>query len=303
MSAAKKQAFFDRFINLMETYNKILFVTVDNIGSYHMQKIRKSLRGKAVMLMGKNTVLRRAIRNNLDRNESWELLLPLLVGNVGLIFTDGDLSEIATLVKASRVPAAAKAGIIAPNDVMIPKGQTTLPPTKTSFLQALGIASKINKGTIEITADVHLIATGDKVGASEASLLQTLGITPFTYGLVLVSVYDNGSVFDPKVLDLTDDDIITLFGQGVSQVAALSLATGIPTIAALPHVILAGFKNLLAITMETEYTFEQAEKVKSGAAAAAAAAPAAGAPAAAAAVEEEEEEEEESEDMGFDLFG
>lgn len=304
MSAGKKEQYFEKFLGLMETYTKILLVTVDNIGSFHMQKIRKSLRGKAVLLMGKNTMLRRALRNNLEGNEKWEKLLPLLVGNVGLIFTDGDLGEIASLVKASRVPAAAKAGIVAPNDVMVPKGQTTLPPTKTSFLQALGIASKINRGTIEITADVHLIVEGEKVGASQASLLQTLGITPFTYGLVLKSVYDDGSVFDPKVLDLTDADIISLFGQGVAQVAALSLATGIPTVAALPHVLVAGFKNLLAVTMETEFTFPQAEKVKSGAAAAAASAPAASAGGdAAPAVEEEEEEEEESEDMGFDLFG
>lgn len=227
----------------------------------------------------------------------------VLIGNVGLIFTDGNLGEIADICKASRVPAAAKAGIIAPNDVIIPKGQTQLPPTKTSFLQALGISSKINKGTVEIIADVHLIKEGDKVGASEASLLQTLGINPFTYGLVLKSVYDNGSVFSPKVLDLTDDDIVALFAKGVSQVAALSLGTGIPSIAALPHVLVMGFKNLLAVTMETDFTFPQAEKVKSGAAAAAAAAPAASATTAAAPVEEEEEEEEESEDMGFDLFG
>ena len=304
MSAGKKEQYFERFLTLLETYSKILLVSVDNIGSYHMQLIRKSLRGKGVMLMGKNTMMRRCIRNNIEKNEKWEKLLPLLIGNVGLIMTDGDLGEIAKICKESRVPAAAKAGITAPNDVMIPKGQTTLPPTKTSFLQALGIASKINKGTIEITADVHLIKEGDKVGASEASLLQTLGITPFTYGLVLKTVYDDGSIFDPKILDLGDEDIIAFFAQGVSQVAALSLGTGIPTVAALPHVLVMGFKNLLAVTMETEFTFPQAEKVKSGAAAAAAAAPAASSGgAAAAAVVEEEEEEEESEDMGFDLFG
>jgi large subunit ribosomal protein LP0 len=63
----------------------------------------------------------------------------------------------------------------------------------------LNIPTKINKGSVEITADVHLIKTGDKVGASEATLLSKLGIKPFSYGLVILQVYDNGSLYDPKV--------------------------------------------------------------------------------------------------------
>jgi hypothetical protein len=63
----------------------------------------------------------------------------------------------------------------------------------------LNIPTKINKGSVEITADVHLIKTGDKVGASEATLLAKLGIKPFSYGLVIQQVFDNGSLYDPKV--------------------------------------------------------------------------------------------------------
>ena len=63
----------------------------------------------------------------------------------------------------------------------------------------LNIPTKINKGSVEITADVHLIKTGDKVGASEATLLSKLGIKPFSYGLVIQQVYDSGSFYDPKV--------------------------------------------------------------------------------------------------------
>ena len=70
----------------------------------------------------------------------------------------------------------------------------------------LNIPTKINKGTVEIVTPVELIMKGDKVGSSEAALLSKLAIRPFSYGLVVVSVYDNGSVFSPKVLDLTEDD-------------------------------------------------------------------------------------------------
>lgn len=264
MSSAKekKALYLERFTSIFEKNTRILVVQCDNIGSAHMQKIRKELRGKATILMGKNTLMRKAIRAALERNPKWAALLPAIIGNIGLVFTEGDLSSIRDVLTSSRVPAAAKAGIIAPQSVVIPKGQTTLEPTKTSFLQVLNIASKINKGTIEITNDVNLIKQGDKVGQSEAQLLQMLDIRPFTYGLAVQSVYDNGTVYGAEILDLKDSDILARFASGIANVAALSLATGQATLAAFPHAVLNGYKNLLCIAVATDYNFKQAQKLK-----------------------------------------
>lgn len=82
-------------------------------------------------------------------------------------------------IEKFKVGAAARVGTIAPNDVHVPAGVTGMDPSQTSFFQALGIATKINKGTIEIVSDVHLIKTGDKVGPSQATLLVKLGVKPF----------------------------------------------------------------------------------------------------------------------------
>jgi len=310
----KKAEYFERLISLLEEYPKILVVTCDNIGSAHMQKIRKTLRGKAVLLMGKNTMIRRAIRQNLNRNKDWENILPLIFGNVGLVFTKQDLRQVRDIVQSLRVPAAAKAAVFAPKDVFIPKGMTTLEPTKTSFLQALNIASKINKGQIEILNDIHLIKKGERVGSSEATLLQMLDVKPFEYGLTVVSVYDNGTVIDVAILDMTDADVLARFGKGVANVAALSLGLHYPTLAAFPHVLLNGFKNLAAIAIQTEYEFPQVKKLKefvknpsAFAAAAPAAAPAVVAKGKAKEPEkpkvEEKPKEPSEEPAAFDLFG
>merc|ERR1712198_502550 len=123
-------------------------------------------------------------------------------------------------------------------------------------------------------------------------------------------VYDSGSVFDPEILDITDDDLKAKFMAGVANVAAVSLAISYPTIASVPHSVVNGMKNLLAVAAVTDISFKEAETLKEFladpskfAAAAAAAAPAAGgaAPAAAAAKEPEPESEEEDDDMGFAL--
>jgi large subunit ribosomal protein LP0 len=303
-----KEAYNTRLEAYLAEYPKMHIVCVDNVGSHQMQQIRMAVRGKAEILMGKNTMIRRVFRNNLEKYPHLENLLPLIRGNLGFVFTKEDLGEIKELLTDNKVEAPAKAGALAPIDVTIPAGDTGLPPDKTSFFQALGITTKIARGSITIERDIKLITAGEKVGASEATLLVMLGKKPFEYGLECRYVVDNGNVFEASVLDISTEDIISRFHAAVANVAAVSLAIGYPTAASAPHSIANGFKNLLAIAAATDITFPLAEKTKAfladpsafvvAAPAAAAGGDAAPAAAAAAPVEEEESDE----DMGFGLF-
>jgi len=170
----------------------------------------------------------------------------------------------------------------------------------------LAIPTKITKGSIEILSDIHLIKKDEKVGASEAALLQMLKIRPFHYGLILNQVYDNGSVFSPAVLDITDDDIVKIFCSGIANVAAISLAIGYPTTASVPHSIVNGFKNVASVCLEADIDIPQISAIKEFLADPSKFAVAAAPVAAAAADKKEEAKKEESEesddDMGFGLF-
>jgi len=313
--AEKKVVYDKKICGLLEQYSQVLVCVADNVGSKQLQNIRSGLRPDSIVLMGKNTMMKRSIRLYAEKsgNTAYQNLIPLLVGNVGLIFTKGDLKEVREEVAKYKVGAPARVGLVAPVDVVVPPGNTGLDPSQTSFFQVLNIPTKINKGTVEIITPVELIKKGEKVGSSEAALLAKLGIRPFSYGLVVQSVYDDGSVFDPEVLDLTEDDLIEKFAAGISTVTALSLAISYPTIAAVPHAIINGYKNVLAIAIELDYSFPLAEKVKEylkdpskfAVAAVPVASATEAAPAAAAPKEEEkkpEPEEESEEDMGFSLF-
>merc|ERR1712117_962693 len=184
--------------------------------------------------------MRKAIRGMLDKHPELERILPCVVGNVGFVFTSEDLNEVRDALLENKVKAPARAGAIAPVDVVIPAQNTGLGPEKTSFFQALSIPTKISRGTIEIINEVPLIAVGDKVGMSEATLLNMLNISPFSYGLIVLQVFDDGAIFSPKVLDITDEDIKAKFMSGVANIAALSLAIGYPTLASVPHSIANG---------------------------------------------------------------
>jgi large subunit ribosomal protein LP0 len=305
--AGKKEEYFQKLKTYLSEFSSIFIVNVDNVGSNQMHEVRKALRGEAKILMGKNTMVRRAIRILQVENPDYEKLMPSVRGNIGFVFTNLDLKTIRDKVLTNRVKAPAKAGALAPVDVYIPAGNTGMEPGKTSFFQALGVPTKIARGTIEIINDVHLIKVGYRVGASEAALLNMLNISPFTYGLNVIQVYDNGTVFHPSVLDIEEETLLANFVAGIKNIAAISLQIGYPTVASVPHSIINSYKNLLAVSIATEYTFPGAEKVKAyladPSAFAVAAAPAAASASSAAKVEEKVEEKDESDDdMGFGLF-
>jgi len=235
-----------------------------------------------------------------------EKIINLLRGNTGIIFSNGDLSEIKKILDQEAREAPAKVGAIAPDDVWIRAGSTGLDPKQTSFFQQLNIQTKIVKTQIEIVSDKKIIAAGIKIESSQCALLDKLKIRPFSYKMGVKKVYDEGSIFGPEVLDITPEDIINKFKKAVSNMASISLASGYITAPAIPHLINHAFKNLAAITFTTDVTFKQAEKLKEAAknaVAFVASAPAGGAaPKEAAKVEEKPKQEEADVDMGG-LFG
>lgn len=316
----RKAKFKVKLEKCVEQYPAILVCTIDHVGSNQMQKVRIGIRGRGVILCGKNTMIRKIMQDLVDSNKYPQLqaLLTseLIRFNVALIFTNpGDLADIRKSVESNKVPAAAKMGVVAPVDVIIPAGPTGLDPGQTSFFQAANIATKITKGSIELINPVTLIKKSEKVSSTAVALLSKMGLKPFAFGIIVGSVFENGSVYKASILDITDDDILAAFCNGASYVAALSLGAQFPTLASIVHSISRGYQKLAAIAVETAYTFDQIAEVKAllsdpealakaqaaaAAASAGSAAPAAAAPVAKAPEPEPEEEEEVAE---FDLFG
>lgn len=190
--------------------------------------------------------------------------------------------------------------------VYVPAGNTGMEPGKTSFFQALGVPTKIARGTIEITTDLKLVEAGTKVGASEATLLNMLNISPFTYGMGVSQVYDQGNCFPPSVLDIEESQLLKAFSTAINTIACLSLAVNFPTLPSVMHSLVNSYKNVLSVAIETEYSWPEIEELKDRIAnpdAYASSAPAVTATEApkeeAPKEEEKKEEEEESGDEGF----
>merc|ERR1712061_5841 len=238
-----------------------------------------------------------------------------IAGNMGFIFaTNCTLDDIRNVLKKFRLPAAAKTGQVSMVNLSLPAGPTGMDPSQTNFFQALNIGTKIVKGQIELATEFQILKIGEKVGASAAVLLQKLSIRPFEYGMEVLRVFQDASVFDAAVLDIKEEVLIQKFMAGIANMAAFSREVGIPTEAGLPHAFGNAFKNVASLVSDIDFTFKEVEEVKKfledpdayAAANPVAAAPTSGGPVAAKEEKKEEkkvEEEEEEEDMDFDLFG
>jgi large subunit ribosomal protein LP0 len=298
---------FEAIYDILGQYTKALLVQINNISADQIHQTRRELRAVgSLMLMGKNTLIKKVIESRIrepmegdrrvDEKKStwfnvdyWATLKDELNGNVAIIFTNGDFSTIKSIYEQHQREAPARAGQIAQCDVFIKPGSTGLDPKQTAFFQQLNIPTKIVKSMIEIVSETKVVGKGDIVEPSHQVLLEKLHIKPFSYKLQAVSVIDHGKIFSAKVLDISTKDILARYAGVLNNVAAVGLQIGYPTLVSVRQSIMNSFKNLVAVTFETEVTFPQAEKFKSAASAAPVAAAPVAAPVAAPKVEVVEE--------------
>jgi large subunit ribosomal protein LP0 len=173
-------------------------------------------------------------------------------------------------------------------------------PSQISFFHTLNISTKIQKGQIEITKEYKVLEKGKKIGNSEAAILGKLGIKPFAFGMEILFVYDDGTILTPEVFNLEPEALLGKIRNAANQLAAISLACGLPNSLSIGHMMKNGFKNIVAIALESDIKIKQLANI--GTAPAPAAAGAKTETKAAAPKVEEKKEEPEEVDMGG-MFG
>ena len=258
----KKLDFVKQITELFHKYRKLMLVSAENVAATQLLHIRHDLNGIAEIVFGKNSLMRRAMKDLEKEMPHLAELEKHVYHGVGLCFTNGSFSAIKDVIDKHCLGSPAKVGAIAPCDVIVPAMRTTMAPTQVSILHALNIQSKIFKGTIEITAEKLLIKEGSKVNASEANLLQILGIQPFKYTLKTIKLFDNGNIYEPAILDISNDVLAAKFGAALQRVAGLSVAIGYANKASAPHLVAAAFKNVASIAIAVDYKMKQIEEIQ-----------------------------------------
>jgi large subunit ribosomal protein L10 len=190
----------DDLVGFLERYESVGVVDVTGIPSRQLQDMRRELHGTAALRVSRNTLMVRALEAVDDGLED---LAGYVEGQVGLIGTNDNPFGLYQQLEASKTPAPINAGEVAPNDVVIPEGDTGVDPGPfVGDLQSVGANARIEGGSIKVVEDSTVLEAGEEVSADLANVLAELGIEPKEVGLDLRSVFSEGVLFAPEELDI-----------------------------------------------------------------------------------------------------
>ena len=209
-------------------YNAVAIASLEKVRAANLQQLRKKLETSAYVRVVKNSLIRRAVSEAKDKT-GIENLEEYLTGPNLYLFTNLNPFKLVILLEKSRVKAAARAGDLAAFDVVVPAGNTGLPPGPIiSQFTAVGLRTRIESGSVYVAKDTMVVKKGEAISAQLASLLSKLGIKPVEVGLSLKVVYDDGVILTEE--DLTVDlDAVRRSVEEAHQFAFnLSLEAAIP---------------------------------------------------------------------------
>ncbi|MFH1470158.1 MAG: 50S ribosomal protein L10 [Candidatus Micrarchaeota archaeon] len=179
----------------------IAIVDLKELPSRQYQKIKKALTGKAKFSVAKNNVIERAF----EKANVGKELIPQMKGPTGLIMTDMNPFELYKIIRSNSGKAAAKPGQIAPFDIIVPAGETNIPPGPGLSELKLGkIDARIAAGKVVIAKDSTVAKKGEKITGPVAKALSKLDITPFDVKMSVPAVLEGGAIYPESVLDIDD---------------------------------------------------------------------------------------------------
>jgi len=230
-----KQEEVDAIVEMIESYDSIGVVNIAGIPSRQLQDMRRDLHGTAELRVSRNTLLVRALE---EVNNGLEDLTGHVAGQVGLIGTDSNPFSLYQELEASKTPAPIGAGEVAPNDIVVPEGDTGVDPGPfVGELQAIGADARIQEGSIQVLSDSTVLDAGEEVTQDLANVLNELGIEPKEVGLDLRGVFSDGVLFAPEELELDVEEYESDIAAAVSGAFNLSVNAEYPTPTTLPTML------------------------------------------------------------------
>ena len=184
-------------------YPIIGLLNMENMPASSLLQMKKQLRGKVELVMTRKTLILRGLKDL--KLTGGEKLIEQLKGMPALMFTKENPFALYKIIKKSKTPAAAKAGQLAPRDIIIPAGPTPFTPGPIiSEFAALGIKAGVEGGKVAVKQDATVVKEGEPINAKLASMLQRLGIEPMEIGLDLICAYEKGIIYSRSILDIDE---------------------------------------------------------------------------------------------------
>ena len=256
--AVWKKEIYEELTELLKKYSVIAVADMRKVRSSQIQEIRKKLRGKADLLVAKNTILRKASEKIASEKKGIDAFADSLTGSQVLIFTQMNPFELIIFLNKNKVRVPAKGGDIATGDILIPSGNTGLQPGPViSEFNEAKVQTRIESGSIFVAKDTVVVEKGGVIPVKTASLLSKLGMKPMEAGLTLSYAYDNGSVLGPKELAFDLDQMKADFSTAARLAIGIAVEANIMLPETAPMIISKAYRQAVEVSVEAGFFTKQ----------------------------------------------
>ncbi|MBS3070646.1 50S ribosomal protein L10 [Candidatus Micrarchaeota archaeon] len=208
-----------------KAYPVVAVASIASLPSRNFGAVKKKIRGQADIVFARHTLLKMALEE--ARPETKELLSFLGNGGV-LVFTKLPAFKLYKLFKQNKSKAAAKPGQIAPYDIIVPAGETSLAPGPVlTELKQAKIDARIQGTKVVIVKDTVVAKKGDAISDQAAKILSKLGVTPMENGIDVKAVWENGLLYKQDVLDVDEFALVESLKQAHASAVNLAVFAGI----------------------------------------------------------------------------
>lgn len=257
--ASWKYEFVDKIVKLSQEYPVIGIVNINNIPAAQMQKMRRELRNEAVLIVGRNRLIKLALEKSPRKN--LKELAKYIEGQTGIIFTKMNAFKLAKFMEKTKTKAPAKGGEVAPEDIVVHGGETPFKPGPIiSELQKVGLPAAVQKGKIVIRKDTLLVKKGEVISRDVAQVLTKLEIYPITVGLDLRAAYEDEIVFPKEVLHVDTEKVYGDLLNAIQYAVNLSVNMAWPTKLTMPLLIGKAARDAMSLAINAgvvnKYTVE-----------------------------------------------
>ena len=216
--------------SLIDSHEVIGIVNLLNIPAKQLQKMRKSLQGKAIIRMSKKNLMDLAFEDCNTNKENIVDLSNHMDGQPAIVFTDMNPFKLFKILEDSKTSAPAKEGNVPDSDIIVPEGDTGFEPGPLlGELQQVGIPAKIDKGKIVVSKEHVIVKAGEPVSRQVASMLTRLDIHPMEVGIDLQAAYEDEAIYTSDLLTVDEEKTLADLQGAFSQAFNLSVNAGIPT--------------------------------------------------------------------------
>jgi len=215
----------EKLSEMIKSYPVVGVLNLYKTPANALQKIKKELKGKAVIKVAKKSAVLLALEKAGKQN-----LKEFITDYPALMLANLDPFRLYLFLQKKKTPASAKPGDVPAKDIEVKAGPTDLPPGPAiSTLTKVGLPAKVEAGKIAIMKDKVVLKAGEKVSLELASALQLLKLEPMEIGLNAVAFDENGTVYKKEQLFIDEEKLLNDIQLAIQNAFNLSINANYPT--------------------------------------------------------------------------